>query len=78
MTGFLGYRPVLSWGRPDRRADAHHSPAETTRSEHGLTIVLITHDTEIAQRAGRLPRMLDGRIIEDRPAAGVPAVATTA
>ncbi len=35
-------------------------------SEHGLTIVLITHDPGIAQRAGRGLRMRDGRIVEDR------------
>ncbi|MBI4898202.1 MAG: ABC transporter ATP-binding protein [Actinobacteria bacterium] len=35
-------------------------------SEHGLTIILITHDPGISQRASRLLRMCDGRIVEDR------------
>jgi putative ABC transport system ATP-binding protein len=36
--------------------------------EHGQTIVLVTHDTAIAARAGRLVRMSDGRIASERAA----------
>ncbi|MBI5309988.1 MAG: ABC transporter ATP-binding protein [Actinobacteria bacterium] len=35
-------------------------------TEQGLTIVLITHDPEIAKRAGRLLKMRDGKIVQDR------------
>jgi len=36
----------------------------------GLTLLVVTHDPEIAGRARRRIRMEDGRIVEDRPAAG--------
>jgi putative ABC transport system ATP-binding protein len=35
----------------------------------GTTLVLITHDTELAARCHRQIRMADGKIIEDRIAA---------
>ena len=34
--------------------------------EEGRTIILITHDTEIAETAKRLIRLHDGKIVEDR------------
>lgn len=34
---------------------------ERLRAESGLTIVLVTHDTDVAARADRLVHMLDGR-----------------
>lgn len=34
--------------------------------EKGVTIVLVTHDLNVAQTARRIVRILDGRIIEDR------------
>ncbi|HEX4364186.1 MAG TPA: ABC transporter ATP-binding protein [Solirubrobacteraceae bacterium] len=33
----------------------------------GRTIVLITHEPEVAERAGRVVRLADGRVLEDRP-----------
>ena len=36
----------------------------------GLTIVLVTHEPDVAAHARRLLRMRDGRIIEDRPVVG--------
>lgn len=35
------------------------------QSEHGTTLVLVTHDNQIASHASRLLRMKDGRIISD-------------
>ncbi len=35
-------------------------------NEEGRTIILITHDTEIAETAKRLIRLHDGKIVEDR------------
>ena len=35
--------------------------------EHGQTFVLITHDTSVAQRAHRIVRMRDGKIVGDEP-----------
>jgi putative ABC transport system ATP-binding protein len=40
------------------------------REEHGTTLLLITHDAELAQRCGRIVRLADGRIIEDAASAG--------
>ena len=38
-------------------------------TEHGHTVVLITHDTEIAAQAPRVIRMQDGRLLDpaERP-----------
>ena len=32
----------------------------------GATLVLVTHDDDLAARCGRLVRLADGRIVEDR------------
>ena len=36
-------------------------------NDEGRTIILITHDNEIAEEGTRVVRISDGRIIEDRP-----------
>ena len=36
----------------------------------GMTIVLVTHDEEVAARAGRIVRMRDGRIVQDTRVGG--------
>jgi putative ABC transport system ATP-binding protein len=36
---------------------------EELRQRRGLTIVLVTHDPSVAARAGRIIRMLDGRVV---------------
>jgi putative ABC transport system ATP-binding protein len=33
----------------------------------GRTVVLITHEPDVAERAGRIVRLADGRVVEDRP-----------
>ncbi len=43
--------------------------------ERGLTVVLVTHEQEIAKYAHRKIRMRDGRVVEDS-AAPAPAEAT--
>jgi putative ABC transport system ATP-binding protein len=35
------------------------------RRERGLTVIMVTHDMTVAARAGRIIRMLDGRIVAD-------------
>jgi putative ABC transport system ATP-binding protein len=37
------------------------------RDERGTTLVLVTHDSEVAARADRIVRMLDGRVDESPP-----------
>ena len=44
-------------------------------AERGNTIVLITHEPDIAQHARRLIRLRDGRVEEDRPVAPLAAAA---
>lgn len=39
-------------------------------NEEGNTIILVTHDNEIAEQAKRVVRIQDGKIIEDRPGRG--------
>jgi putative ABC transport system ATP-binding protein len=36
--------------------------------EEGKTVLLVTHDRDLAKRAGRRLRIVDGRIAEERPA----------
>ena len=43
--------------------------------QQGLTVVLVTHEAEVAAYANRTVRMRDGRIIED---SGAPVAAATA
>ena len=35
--------------------------------EHGLTVVIITHETEIGEHCQRIVRLLDGQIVKDEP-----------
>jgi putative ABC transport system ATP-binding protein len=46
-------------------------------SAHGRTIVLITHEREVAERAKRVIRLIDGRIVDDRRLDGAPDRAAT-
>jgi predicted ABC-type transport system involved in lysophospholipase L1 biosynthesis ATPase subunit len=38
-------------------------------AEHGRSIVVVTHDRGLAERATRQVRLVDGRIVEDTGAA---------
>jgi putative ABC transport system ATP-binding protein len=33
--------------------------------ESGRTVVMVTHDEHVAERAGRIVRLLDGRVVSD-------------
>ncbi|MHB8840043.1 MAG: hypothetical protein ACYC7F_13960, partial [Gemmatimonadaceae bacterium] len=41
--------------------------------EEGATVVLVTHEQDLAGRAQRLLRLADGVVVEDRERAGVGA-----
>jgi len=43
--------------------------------KQGSTLVLITHDPALAERCGRILRMGDGRLVEDRATASAPTLA---
>ncbi len=51
---------------------------ETLNREHGTTIVLVTHDLSLAERAGRIIRLKDGVVVEDRPGAHARAAGAAA
>jgi putative ABC transport system ATP-binding protein len=38
-----------------------------TLHDHGNTIILVTHEADIAQHARRVIRLLDGRVAADEP-----------
>lgn len=44
--------------------------------EHGRTIILITHEEDVALHAKRIIRVLDGRIVEDIATASLPKLKT--
>ncbi|MGA3058563.1 MAG: ABC transporter ATP-binding protein [Candidatus Limnocylindrales bacterium] len=46
--------------------------------EHGQTIVLVTHDSEVGEACDRVIKMRDGRIRDDGGRAGLPAMAAPA
>jgi putative ABC transport system ATP-binding protein len=46
------------------------------QAEHGTTLVLITHDPQLASRCARSVKLLDGQIVGDAANGGVPAETT--
>ena len=63
--------PIILADEPTGNLDSH-SGKEVMKILHelndeGRTIILITHDNEIAEEGTRVVRISDGRIIEDRP-----------
>ncbi|MEP7250341.1 MAG: ATP-binding cassette domain-containing protein, partial [Spartobacteria bacterium] len=36
------------------------------QSEEGRTMIMVTHDPSIAERAGRTLQMMDGRVVSDK------------
>lgn len=67
--------PILLADEPTGRLDSSSEAnvlallAEIRRSR-GLTVVLVTHDRDVAAQADRIVRMLDGRIVGEEAAAG--------
>ena len=52
-------------GNLDRRSGEEVMRILEERNRRGITLVVVTHDPEVATRARRCIRMLDGRIAED-------------
>ena len=61
--------PLVLADEPTGRLDSTTSAKvmdllENLQREEGITLVVVTHDPEVASRAGRIVRMLDGRVVE--------------
>jgi putative ABC transport system ATP-binding protein len=41
-------------------------------TEQGMTVIIVTHEPDVAAHTKRLLRMRDGRLVEDRPVESVP------
>jgi putative ABC transport system ATP-binding protein len=67
--------PILLADEPTGRLDSESGRRvldllEELQGRRSLTVVLVSHDAEIARRAQRIVRMLDGRIVGGEEAAG--------
>jgi putative ABC transport system ATP-binding protein len=54
-------------GNLDSRTGAQILELFHTLNEEGVTVVIVTHDPEVASETRRTVAMLDGKIIDDRP-----------
>jgi putative ABC transport system ATP-binding protein len=71
-------RPALLLADEPTGALDSHSTAEVLAlfdqlANHGRTVVVITHEDDVARHAHRIVRMADGRIVSDVRRTGVPA-----
>ena len=57
-------------GNLDRHAGGEVIAMLESLHARGMTLILVTHDLELGQRAGRSLRLLDGRIVSDSGAGG--------
>ena len=65
-------------GNLDRRNSELVADIFRQLSETGQTIVMVTHDLSLAQRARRMITMEDGAVINDRPLDAAPVTAPPA
>jgi len=70
--------PILLADEPTGRLDSVNGRRileliDDLRTKRGLTVVLVTHEANVAGRADRIIRMLDGRVVEADSEAGVEA-----
>jgi putative ABC transport system ATP-binding protein len=53
-------------GNLDRASGEEIIRAIESLGDEGMTVLIVTHDPQIGQRAHRSIRMVDGRIVDDR------------
>ncbi len=68
--------PILLADEPTGNLDSKASGMildliATIRKERDLTVVLVTHDMNVAAHADRIAQMLDGRVIASEPGPGI-------
>jgi putative ABC transport system ATP-binding protein len=61
---FLADEPT---GNLDSRTSAEIMAILQTLNRHGITIVLVTHEPDIARYSRRVVHFLDGEIVDDEP-----------
>jgi ABC-type lipoprotein export system ATPase subunit len=64
--------PILLADEPTGRLDSESGRRvldllQELQRKRGLTVILVTHDSEVAKRAQRVVRMLDGRVVGEEP-----------
>jgi putative ABC transport system ATP-binding protein len=70
----VGDPPLILADEPTGNLDTHTSEEimrafQQLNAERGITILLVTHEPDIAAYSGRLVRLKDGRVVFDGPAA---------
>jgi putative ABC transport system ATP-binding protein len=67
----MGDRSLLLCDEPTGNLDSHNTEALLALfdelREAGLTLLLVTHEEQVAAHAGRRVRMIDGRLTEEQP-----------
>jgi putative ABC transport system ATP-binding protein len=56
-------------GNLDQRSGSEVVQTLEALNERGITLIVVTHDRDLGERAQRTIRMVDGRIVEDRNSA---------
>jgi ABC-type lipoprotein export system ATPase subunit len=72
------YPPVLLADEPTGNLDTHTGAEilKLIRDVHerlGATVLIVTHDSDVAESCGRVIMLRDGRVVEDRAGLGLRA-----